>query len=282
MRQPIRRSVGQLYQEVEAEAQDSLTDPPYPALTANASRRGGGDRARSGSQEGAPVQYTFQFGDVFQYWPLLVEGAASTIAFSVATMALSLVLGTLGAVARRSRHWPLRTLARLYVELIRNTPLLIQLFVLYFGLPSLGVRLSPNVASLVGLVVYNGAYATEILRAGLQAVHKSQIEAGLSIGMSRLQVFYYVVARPALQKVYPALSGQFVLLMLGTSVISAIGGEELTSFSEQIQSANFRSLEVYIVCMFVYLAMALLLRGALRAIGARLFAYRRLQSTAAA
>jgi polar amino acid transport system permease protein len=95
-------------------------------------------------------------------------------------------------------------------------------------------------------------------------------------------VFYYVVAKPALQKVYPALSGQFVLLMLGTSIISAIGGEELTSFSEQIQSANFRSLEVYIVCMFVYLAMALLLRGALRAIGVRLFAYQQLQSRAAA
>ena len=227
------------------------------------------------------MQYTFQFGDVFQYWPLLVQGAASTMAFSIATMALSLVLGTFGALARRSRHWPLRSLARLYVELIRNTPLLIQLFVLYFGLPTLGVRLSPNVASLLGLVVYNGAYATEIVRAGLQAIHKSQIEAGLSIGMSRSQVFYYVVARPALQKVYPALSSQFVLLMLGTSIISAIGGEELTSFSEQIQSANFRSLEVYIVCTFVYLGIALVLRGALRAIGTWLFAYDRVRPTAA-
>jgi polar amino acid transport system permease protein len=225
------------------------------------------------------VQYTFHFGDVFEYWPLLVRGAISTLVFSIATMALSLVLGTFGALARRSASLPLRTLARLYVELIRNTPLLIQLFLLYFGLPSLGVRLSPDVASLLGLVIYNGAYATEILRAGLQAVHKSQIEAGLSIGMSRAQVFYYVVARPALEKVYPALSGQFVLLMLGTSIISAIGGEELTSFSEQIQSANFRSLEVYIVCMFVYLGMALLLRGALRVIGARLFDYRRLEIT---
>ena len=228
------------------------------------------------------MQYTFQFGDVFQYWPLLVQGAAATIAFSLAAMALSLVLGTCGALARRSRHLALRSLARLYVELIRNTPLLIQLFVLYFGLPTIGVRLSPNFAALLGLVVYNGAYATEIVRAGLQAVHRSQIEAGLSIGMSRFQVFYYVVARPALQKVYPALSSQFVLLMLGTSIISAIGGEELTSFSEQIQSANFRSLEVYIVCMFVYLAMALALRAALRAIGAQLFGYRRLQPTAAA
>jgi polar amino acid transport system permease protein len=219
--------------------------------------------------------YTFQFGDVFRYWPLLVEGSMATLAFSLAAMALSLVLGTAGALARRSRVAALRLTGRLYVELIRNTPLLIQLFILYFGLPSLGIRLPANVAALIGLVIYNGAYSTEILRAGIGAIHRSQVEAGLSIGMSRAQVGWYIMARPALEKVYPALSSQFVLLMLGTSIISAIGAEELTSFAEQIQSANFRSLEVYIVCAFVYLALALMLRAGLRLLGRRLFVYRR-------
>jgi polar amino acid transport system permease protein len=221
------------------------------------------------------MRYTFQFGDVFHYWPLLVEGALATIGFSIMAMALSLVLGSMAAMASRSRHTPLRLAGRLYVELIRNTPLLIQLFLLFFGLPSLGIRLPANVAALIGLVIYNGAYNTEILRAGIQAVHRSQIEAGLSIGMSRLQVAWYIMARPALEKIYPALSSQFVLLMLGTSIISAIGAEELTSYAEQIQSANFRSLEVYIVCTFVYLGLALLLRAALRMVGGRLFRYRR-------
>ena len=215
--------------------------------------------------------YTFQFGDVFHYWPLLVEGVAATLAFSLLTMVFSLAIGTAAAMARRSRSLWLRLIGRLYVELIRNTPLLVQLFILFFGLPSIGIRLPANVAALIGLVIYNGAYATEIVRAGIAAVHRSQIEAGLSIGMSRMQVAYHIIARPALEKVYPALSSQFVLLMLGTSIISAIGAEELTSFGEQIQSANFRSLEVYIVCTFVYLAMSLLLRGGLRLVGMRLF-----------
>ena len=218
--------------------------------------------------------YTFQFGDVLHYWPLLVEGVAATLAFTISTMALSLVLGTVAALCRRSRSITLRTTSRLFVELIRNTPLLVQLFILFFGLPAIGLRLPANVAALIGLVVYNGAYATEILRAGLQAIHPSQIEAGLSIGMSRTQVFFYVVARPALEKVYPALSSQFVLLMLGTSIISAIGAQELTSFGEQIQSANFRSLEVYVVCTVLYLILALALRLSLRLLGTRLFRYR--------
>ena len=166
---------------------------------------------------------------------------------------MSIIVGTLGALAKRSRYAVLRWLTRLYVEAIRNTPFLVQLFVLFFGLPSVGIRLNAYTAALIGLVIYNGAFLTEIIRSGLQAVHRSQIEAGLSIGMSRLQVFCYVVLMPALEKVYPALSSQFILLMLSTSVISAIGVDELTSFAGHIQTLNFRSIEVYLVCIVIYL-----------------------------
>jgi polar amino acid transport system permease protein len=221
------------------------------------------------------VGYTFQFGDVFSYWRLLVQGAFATIGFTVAAILCSLLLGALGATARRSWHWQYRWIGRTYVESIRSTPLLVQLFILYFGLPVLGIRFSPNVAALIGLSIYNGGYVTEILRAGIQAIQRSQIEAGLSIGMSRLQVFLYIVAVPALEKVYQALSSHFVLLMLGTSIISAIGAEDLTALANEIQSANFRSLEVYIVCAIIYAGLALGLRSLFRLLGKQLFSFRR-------
>lgn len=221
------------------------------------------------------MTYVFQFGEVFRYWHWLLEGVAVTLTFAIVAMILSVVVGTFGALARRSRHRALQVASRIYVEIIRNTPFLVQLFILFFGLPAVGIRLGANLAALTGLVLYNGAFATEIIRSGIQAVHRSQIEAGLSIGMSRAQVFIYVVIRPALEKVYPALSSQFVLLMLATSVISAIGVDELTSFAGHIQTTNFRSIEVYVVCICIYLILTLILRSGTRALGAWLFAYRR-------
>ena len=221
------------------------------------------------------MNYVFQFGDVFRYWPLLVQGAALTLVLSIAGMIAGLVIGTLCALARRSENPFLRIPVASYVEVIRNTPLLVQAFIIFFGLPSLGVRLDSNIAAIIALVINNGAYTTEIVRSGIEAIHRSQFEAGLSIGMSRLQVFVYVVARPAFEKIYPALCSQFIILLLGSSVVSAIGADELTAFAHRIQSANFRSLEVYIVCMFTYLGLAFLVRGGLAAIGFSLFSYRR-------
>ena len=187
------------------------------------------------------MNYVFHFEEVLRYWPLLAQGVIVTLSFTLLAMFLSVVVGTAFAlVAPLALPGP-AMLGWCYVEAIRNTPFLVQLFILFFGLPAFGIRLNAYTAALVGLVIYNGAFATEIIRAGLQAVHHSQIEAGLSIGMSRVQVFFYVVLSPALEKVYPALSSQFVLLMLATSVISAIGVDELTSFAGHIQTINFRS-----------------------------------------
>ena len=221
------------------------------------------------------MNYVFQFGEVFRYWPLLAQGAAVTLALSIAGMIAGLVIGTLCALARRSENAFVRIPAASYVEVIRNTPLLVQAFIIFFGLPGLGIRLDSNIAAIIALVINNGAYTTEIVRSGIEAIHRSQFEAGLSIGMSRLQVFVYVVARPAFEKIYPALCSQFIILLLGSSVVSAIGADELTAFAHRIQSANFRSLEVYIVCMFTYLGLAFMVRGGLAAIGFSLFSYRR-------
>lgn len=221
------------------------------------------------------MDYVFHFREVFNHWPLLLEGVSLTLFISAAAMIASVVLGTLVAVARRSKNPLLRGASLCYIDIIRNTPLLVQLYILYFGLPNLGIRLDAMVAGVMGVVIYNTAFSAEIIRSGLQAVHKSQIESGLAIGMTRLQIFFYIVILPAIEKVYPALSSQFVLLMLGTSIVSAIGVDELTSVANQIQSINFRSIEVYLVVIAIYLVLTLLIRSAMRALHPILFRHRR-------
>lgn len=204
--------------------------------------------------------YTFSFRDVFAQFDTLLNGAVLTLQLSAITMFAGLVIGIVGALARTWGPLPVRLAAASYVEAIRNTPLLIQLFIVFFGLPGLGFRLDATPAAMAALSINLGAYATEIIRAGIQAIHKSQVEAGLSLGLSRLQVFRYVVLFPALKIIYPALASQFILLMLATSVVSQISVPELFHTASVLQSRTFRDFEVYIVAAGMYLAMALMFR----------------------
>jgi polar amino acid transport system permease protein len=210
--------------------------------------------------------YTFSFRDVFAQFDTLLDGAVLTLQLSAVTMAAGLVIGIGGALARSWGPLPVRLAAATYVEVIRNTPLLIQLFIVFFGLPGLGFRLDATPAAVAALSINLGAYATEIIRAGIQAIHKSQIEAGLALGLSRLQVFRYVVLFPALKVIYPALASQFILLMLATSIVSQIAVPELFHTASVLQSRTFRDFEVYIVAAGMYLAMALIFRLAFAAI----------------
>lgn len=204
--------------------------------------------------------YRFNFRDVWANFDLLLEGALLTLQLSAATMALGLAIGIAGALARGSAVGPVRWTARGYVEAIRNTPLLIQIFIIYFGLPGIGLKFDVGTAAVIALTVNLGAYTTEILRAGVEAIPKSQIEASLSLGLSRLQTFRYVVLFPALKVIYPALASQFILLMLATSIVSQIAAQELFHMAGFIQSRTFRDFEVYLVVAGMYLAMALAFR----------------------
>ncbi len=206
------------------------------------------------------MTYRFNFRDVLAQFDMLLDGALLTLQLSAITMIFGLLLGVVGALARSWGPAPVRFAAASYVEAVRNTPLLIQLFLVFFGLPSAGIRLSADTAAMVALAINLGAYSTEIIRAGIQAIHKSQVEAGLSLGLSRLQVFRYVVLFPALKVIYPALASQFILLMLATSVVSQIAAKELFHMASIIQSRTFRDFEVYIVTAGMYLAMALAFR----------------------
>ncbi|MBM3571586.1 MAG: amino acid ABC transporter permease [Alphaproteobacteria bacterium] len=204
--------------------------------------------------------YRFNFRDVFANFDLLLEGLVLTLQLSALTMAFGLAIGISGALARSSGPAPLRWGARAYVEAIRNTPLLVQIFLIYFGLPGLGLKLDSTTAAVVALTINLGAYATEIIRAGVEAIPRSQVEAGLSLGLSRLQVFRYIILFPALRIIYPALASQFILLMLATSVVSQIAAQELFHMAGFIQSRTFRDFEVYLVVAGIYLVTALAFR----------------------
>jgi polar amino acid transport system permease protein len=206
------------------------------------------------------VSYTFQFRDVFAAWQFLARGLGVTIGLSVATMIFGLVIGVAGAAARLYGPTLLRSAVAQYVEVIRNTPLLVQLFIVFFGLPSLGLRLDALTAALISLTINLGAYSVEIVRAGLQAIPRSQVEAGHSLGLSGFQVFRYIVLLPSLKMMFPALASQFILLMLATSIASQISVSELFHAASIIQSRTFRDFEVYTVIAVLYLALALTLR----------------------
>jgi polar amino acid transport system permease protein len=203
------------------------------------------------------LDYVFQFGLVWKDSDLLLRGALLTLKLSFLTLGIGLVVGTVAALFRVSRHRALRGLARSYIEAIRNTPFLIQLLLLYLGLPVLGIRLPPEQAALVALVINFGAYAAEIIRAGIEAIPKGQVEAGRSLGLGALQIFFLIVMKPALRVVYPALSSQFILLVLTSSVVSVISAEELTAVADRIASRNFRTFEVYFIVTLMYLAFSL-------------------------
>ncbi len=206
------------------------------------------------------MSYTFQFRDVFAAWEFLADGLVLTLELSVVTMVVGFIIGVAGAAARVYGPAWLRTIVAVYVEAIRNTPLIVQLFLIFFGLPSAGLKFDAETAAFVALSINLGAYSIEIVRAGLEAIPKSQTEAGQSLGLSPLQIFRYVVIVPALRLMYPALASQFVLLMLATSVVSQISATDLFHMASIIQSRTFRDFEVYIVVAAVYLALALLFR----------------------
>jgi polar amino acid transport system permease protein len=206
------------------------------------------------------LHYVFQFGVVRDHWQMLAEGAVSTLWMSVAAFVLGLAFAVLCLIARGSGWAPLQFAVRAYVEVIRTTPLLVQLFIVYFSLPSLGLRLDADEAAVLGLALNFGGYAVEILRSGVEAVPRGQIEAATALGLRKLRIFRHVILFPAVRVSYPSLASQFILILLGSSVVSAISAEELTSMVNSLQSTTFRSFEFYFAALFIYLGMAALAR----------------------
>jgi polar amino acid transport system permease protein len=216
------------------------------------------------------VKVTLDFLAVLQEWPLLLKGVAWTLGLTFFATLIGVALGVACAWARVHGNALLKMLAGTYVELIRNTPFIVQLFFIFFGLPALGVKLSAEVASVIAMVVNLGAYSAEIIRAGVGATPKGQIEAALSLALTRAQVFMRVVLPPAFKKVWPALVSQIIIVMLGSAVCGQISTEELSYAANLIQSRNFRAFEAFIIAALVYLGLSIALRHLLNWLGTRL------------
>jgi polar amino acid transport system permease protein len=200
--------------------------------------------------------YQFQWNVIWQNWQLLVQGMILTIQITAVATVFGLIIGTIMSGLQLMKNPIINNIIQMYIEIIRNTPFLVQLFFVYFGLPTLGIKLEAYQAALIALTINIGAYATEIVRAGIESISKGQIEAGRSLGLSGVQIFQYVILKPALMTVYPALTSQFILIMLNTAVISIISVQELSYQAKYLQSRTFRNFEIYFFVTLLYLIMA--------------------------
>ena len=217
------------------------------------------------------MNYTFQFGPLLNYLPQVVSGLWLTLVLSFVGIFGGIALGVASAVLSTSPWKPGRLLVRIYVEVTRNTPLLVQIFVIFFGLPNIGVRLSPLASVFIALVFNNGGYVAEIVRGGIEATHRSQVEAAESLGMTYFQTLRFVILPPALEKVFTPIVSQCVLLMLSTSLVSAIGVEDLTGAAMIASSETFRTMEIYLVIAVVYVVLNFVFRGVLNIAGLMIF-----------
>ena len=217
------------------------------------------------------MHYVFDFDWLATYWPVLLKGIGITVQLIAVGGVLGVCLGILCAWARALGPAWLQPVVATYVELIRNTPFMIQLFFIFFGLPAIGLQMSELAAANLAMVINLGAYSCEIIRAGIQATPKGQFEAGASLAMTRWETFRHIVLVPSLQRIWPALSSQIVIVMLGSAVVSQIAVEDLTFAANFIQSRTFRAFEAYITSTLIYLLLAIALRQILVWVGWQIF-----------
>ncbi|GHD05168.1 amino acid ABC transporter permease [Tianweitania populi] len=219
------------------------------------------------------MQHTFDFAPVLDAWPALLQGALQTLKISGISMALGLCLGIIFMLMRMSPVKAVSAVALAYIEVIRNTPFLVQVFFIFFGMPSLGITLTAEQAAILAMTLNCAAYSAEIVRGGVESIRKGQIEAGRALGLHTFDVYRYIIFRPAIRAVYPALCSQFILMMLNSSLVASVSAEELTYVGQSIDAETFRSFEVYFVLGVIYLALSQFFSIVLQLIGKAYFSY---------
>ena len=200
----------------------------------------------------------FNFDLVVNSFPLLLLGAGVTIKITAISVMLGVVIGMFMGIARICNVKIIRIIAAVYVDFIRGTPLLIQIFLVYFALPIIsGQRIDPYIAAISACGINSGAYVAEIFRAGIQAIDVGQMEAGRSLGMSWAQTMRYIIIPQAFKQVIPPLGNEFIALLKDSSLVSVIGFEELTRRGQLIIAQTYGSLEIWTSVAIIYLAMTL-------------------------
>jgi polar amino acid transport system permease protein len=214
----------------------------------------------------------FDWGTPFRHFNDLLNGLGTTLWVTVLTFILSFIFGTLLALARLNRaNKPLYAVSTMYVELIRNTPVLVQIFFIYFGLPQFGILLAPLLAGVIALTVNNSAYIAEIMRSGILSVHKGQLEAAQSIGLTSTQIFRLVILPQSLRNIFPALINQFIMILFGTSLLSILDVRELTQKASLLNSETLRTMEIFVVVTIMYYAVSIVCSIILKWINRKFF-----------
>jgi polar amino acid transport system permease protein len=210
------------------------------------------------------MNYIFQFGEILKpvNFDELLWGMLSTLRLSALSMVLSLAFAIVGALLRTSGPKWVQAIIAAYVEIIRNTPFLVQIFMIFFGLPTIGVQLDANEAALVAMVLNGSAYTIEIVRAGIESITAGQMDAAKAIGLRPLQSFRLVVLPQALKVMLAPLGSQFILLMLNSSIVSVVSADELMAAAQDVQSRTFRPFETYIIVFVIYFVVSMVFQAA--------------------
>ena len=194
----------------------------------------------------------FSFNDMIGFLPSLLQGALLTITVSLLAFGLALVFGLIIGIARISRLMPLRMLAACYIQFIRGTPLLLQLFFIYYVLPYVGIVLTPFISGAIGLTLNYAAYMAEVFRSGIQAIPKGQWEAGSSVGMSRRLLMRRIILPQAVRIIIPSLGNFFVSIFKDSALVSVITMRDLMFSGELLASATYKHFEIFTEVAVIY------------------------------
>lgn len=217
---------------------------------------------------------TLQYGQVLRYLPDFLLGALTSLWIAGVAFGLGLGIGLVGAALLRWGGWPVRALVAGYVRFFTYTPQLVQVFFLFFALPEAGITLSPVQAVLLGMTLNAGGYLTEIARAGLASVPQAELDAAETLGFSRPQTLWYVIAPHVVRALYPALSNHYIIMTLGTSMAAIFGVEELTGRALNANAVSFRSVEIFSLVALIYIALTVIASTLLWLAGRLLFRVR--------
>ena len=199
---------------------------------------------------------SFNWSLIADNLPLLLQGALVTIKITAFSVAAGFIIGMLASIANLSSFKPLRWLVRIYVDVVRGTPMLVQIFLIYFALPQIiGQRIDPFIAAVTACSLNSGAYMSDIFRAGIQSINKGQMEAGLSLGLSWAQTMRYIVMPQALKAIIPPLGNEFIAMLKDSSLVSVIGFEELMRRGQLIIAKTYASAEIWTAVAIIYLVM---------------------------
>jgi His/Glu/Gln/Arg/opine family amino acid ABC transporter permease subunit len=214
----------------------------------------------------------------FDWWtpidnlPILLKGALLSISLTILVFLISIIFGTLLGLLRFNRDNKITYgLATIYIEFIRNTPLLVQIFFIYFGLPQFNIYLPAMLSGIIGLSINNSAYIAEIIRSGIQSISKGQWEASKCLGLTKTQIFINVIYPQALRNIFPSLINQFVMILFGTSLLSVLDIRDLTQVSSILNSQTFRTFEIFSVAIIIYYCMTFVILRILRTINKKYF-----------